>query len=148
MFAVLESRFDDALVVNWEPHEGTFGLPDPDDEHVVAAAVVGGADTIVTQNLRDFPADHLPDGLSVRSAAQFAADTVAVSPETAVFALRTMLSRYRNPVVAEEDALKILVSRYRVWASAPPFRAGVKAHAGGSRGRACPRPDYPVGLFG
>ncbi|MGW4634890.1 hypothetical protein [Nocardia sp. NPDC004415] len=78
----------------------------------MAAAVVGGADAIVTQNLRDFPADRMPDGVSVRTAAEFAADTVAVSPETAVYALRTMLSRYRNPVVAEEDALKILVSRY------------------------------------
>ncbi|WP_278264648.1 PIN domain-containing protein [Nocardia sp. AG03] len=112
LVTTLESRFDDALVLNWEPHEGVFGLPDPDDEHVVAAAVVGGADAIVTQNLRDFPADRLPDGLSVRTAAEFAADTVAVSPETAMYALRMMLSRYRNPIVAEEDAMKILVSRY------------------------------------
>lgn len=98
--------------MNWEPHEGTFGLPDRDDEHVVAAALVGGAEAIVTQNLRDFPTDRLPDGLSVRTAAQFAADTVAVSPETAVHGLRTMLSRYRNPSIGEEDALKVLVTRY------------------------------------
>lgn len=112
LVATLASRFDDALVMNWEPHEGTFGLPDRDDEHVVAAALVGGAEAIVTQNLRDFPTDRLPDGLSVRTAAQFAADTVAVSPETAVHGLRTMLSRYRNPSIGEEDALKVLVTRY------------------------------------
>jgi hypothetical protein len=29
--------FDDAMVVDWESLEGSFGLPDPDDEHVLAA---------------------------------------------------------------------------------------------------------------
>lgn len=76
--------------------------------------MVGGAGAIVTENLRDFPTDRLPDGLCVRSAAQFAADTVAVSPETALQALRTMLRRYRNPTVATDEALKILASRYRM----------------------------------
>jgi hypothetical protein len=42
LVGTMREHFDDALVTGWEPLEGTFSLPDPDDEHVVAAAVVGG----------------------------------------------------------------------------------------------------------
>jgi hypothetical protein len=36
-------------------------LPDANDRHVLAAAIVGGCDVVLTMNLRHFPADALVD---------------------------------------------------------------------------------------
>lgn len=79
-------------MANWESLEGRFGLPDINDEHVVAAALVGGADVIVTSNLKDFPPQRIPNPVKVISPAQFAADIVAVSPDAAHQAVITMAS--------------------------------------------------------
>jgi hypothetical protein len=108
----MRSAFNDASVENWRPHEGTFGLPDPDDEHVVAAALVGRAGAIVTQNFRDFPANKVPPHIKVLSPADFAADTVAVAPNIARQALQTMARRLSNPPLDLDEILSRLVVRY------------------------------------
>jgi len=36
----MEAAFPDALIENWEPLVPTVHLPDPNDRHVVAAAIV------------------------------------------------------------------------------------------------------------
>ena len=51
----MTQSFPDALVEGWERIEDSIELPDPDDRHVVAAAVIGRADVIVTDNTKDFP---------------------------------------------------------------------------------------------
>lgn len=57
--AAAERAFPYAMV---EPDEGNLAaveLPDPDDRHVVVAALAGGCDVIVTYNMRDFPEEAL-----------------------------------------------------------------------------------------
>lgn len=58
----MRQHFDDACVEGWEDLDGTFGLPDRDDEHVVAAAMIGGAGAIVTNTLRHLRIGRRPAG--------------------------------------------------------------------------------------
>ncbi|WP_406235367.1 PIN domain-containing protein [Nocardia sp. NBC_01009] len=112
LIEAMQSAFDDALVQNWEPHEGTFNLPDPDDEHVLAAAVVGGAAAIVTSNVRDFPLTSIPSQIQILRPAVFAADAVSVSPDTALQAVEAIANRHKNPPETVEVILDRLVTLY------------------------------------
>jgi len=47
---------ENCLVTGYETLIQTLTLPDPDNRHVLAAAIVSCADVIVTHNLKDFPA--------------------------------------------------------------------------------------------
>ncbi len=49
----------DCLIEGWEPLVDGLELPDPDDRHVVAAAIRAAAQVIVTLNAKDFPAAAL-----------------------------------------------------------------------------------------
>ncbi len=53
--ARLSAHWPDALVKGHETLEPTLWLPDPADVHVLAAAIKGNADHLITMNLRDFP---------------------------------------------------------------------------------------------
>lgn len=53
----MQAAFDDACVTGREPLESGITLPDADDRHVVAAALRGRADMILSANLRDVPSD-------------------------------------------------------------------------------------------
>ena len=57
----------DCLVTGYEALVPALTLPDPDDRHVLAAAIVGRCDAIVTQNLKDFPPETLaPFGIETQ----------------------------------------------------------------------------------
>lgn len=109
--------FDDSCVSGWERLEGSYGLPDPNDEHLVAAAAVGGAGVIVSDNIRDLPTSKLPNGISVVRAAQFALDTVSVAPSIALKAIHEISARYENPPRTVEQLLEVLRNRYKMGAA-------------------------------
>lgn len=110
----MRQAFDDAEISGWEGLDGTYGLPDPDDEHVVAAAVVAGAGAIITLNTKDFPAALLPTGLETLRPAEFAANTVALDPYRALQGIHAVAARSgtHGPTHSVEDILSRLVARY------------------------------------
>lgn len=112
LISQMGDAFDDVLVTGWEPLEGSYGLPDPSDEHVVAAAVLGGAGVIVTDNLRDFPTAKVPANLQVISARDFAANTADVDPERTARALHEISARHLKYPHSPRELLTILVDRY------------------------------------
>jgi hypothetical protein len=75
-----------------EALEGSYGFPDPDDEHVIAAAVVGGAGTIVTVDKKFIDFD-LPNGIEGQGPSEFAANTVRVNPTRARLAVQMIADR-------------------------------------------------------
>ena len=52
---LMDGISDESLVTGYEKHIPDLTLPDPDDRHVLAAAITAGATAIVTFNLSDFP---------------------------------------------------------------------------------------------
>lgn len=114
LVAAMRREFADAEVQGWEPLEGTFGLPDPDDEHVVAAAVIAGAGAIVTENFKDFPSDKIPPSIQVLSAREFARNTVALNPQYALVAVQEIARRSgrHGEALTVDKILKVLRDRY------------------------------------
>jgi hypothetical protein len=57
--SLMNAHVRDSLVTGFEYLIPSIELPDADDRHVVAVAIHGGANLIVTFNLKDFPAQQL-----------------------------------------------------------------------------------------
>lgn len=110
----MRTVFGDAMVTGWEPLEGSYGLPDPDDEHVVAAAQIAGAGVIVTANLKDFPSKLLPDGIDAVPVTEFTRDAVSLSPTRSLAAIAQIASRSgrTGPKLSELDIVQVLEERY------------------------------------
>ena len=94
-----------AAVVDWEVPDGAWRalvpglvLPDPDDAHVLAAAIAGHADCIVTLNLKDFPRERLvPFGIEVLHPDDFIVAQLDLEQLIALEAFKNMRQRRQRP---------------------------------------------------
>ena len=101
----------DALVIGFEQHIADLQLPDPDDRHVVAAAIAGRASHIVTFNRGDFPRSTLsPFGIQVESPDQFINGLIDRDVELVVEAARMHRADLRKPARTPEEYVDSLRS--------------------------------------
>lgn len=100
----------EANVVNYHPMIADLALPDPDDRHVLAAAIAGKASIIVTWNPKDFPRQALrTHGVTSRSPDDFLADIHTAFPDavmSSVSCSRHNLRKTKPPVEAFVEALR------------------------------------------
>jgi predicted nucleic acid-binding protein len=101
--------FPDALVTNYKGLIDHLSLPDPNDRHVLAAAIKTNANLIVTNNIKDFPEGYLLSFvLSAKTADDFLTDIIDLNQEQAIAAFREMVLHKKNPAMDEFAVLNQL----------------------------------------
>jgi hypothetical protein len=114
--AVLERTRDlmnkaarDALITGYESLVESLELPDPNDRHVLAAAIVGRCDVIVTANLKDFPeAALVPFGIEAQHPDEFLCHQLNLAQGLFCTCVRKIRQRLKNPPFTVDEYLDIL----------------------------------------
>lgn len=105
---LMNQSVPDSLVDNYEGLIDSIELPDPDDRHVLAAAIMCQADVIVTNNLKDFPQDLVSKyHIDVQSPDVFLNHLFDLNPVAFCKAVPAMRERLRNPEHTAEELLEI-----------------------------------------
>lgn len=100
----------DCLVTDFEHIIPSLDLPDPDDRHVLAAAIAVKADILVTVNLKDFPNSILAQyDIEVQHPDNFIADLLDLKPLQIIQAIQTIQTRLKKPPVSFDEYLEILL---------------------------------------
>lgn len=108
--ALMDRAVPDCLVTDYEPFIDQIELPDPNDRHVLAAAIRAQAGVIVTMNLRDFPEQALARyGISVQHPDEFPAHLFDLAPGAVCEAVRSMRLALRNPPKTVRELLDDLL---------------------------------------
>ena len=107
--ALMSSAIEDCLIENFEYLINSLTLPDQDDRHVLAAAIVGHADAIVTFNLKDFPyANTSVHGIEILHPDDFIVAQYDLAPVKVLSIIKGLRARLKKPTVSAED----LISTY------------------------------------
>ncbi|MEZ5997047.1 MAG: PIN domain-containing protein [Hyphomonadaceae bacterium] len=115
---LMDEHFPDALVTGHEPLIGSLSLPDPNDRHVLAAAIKSGASLIVTTNLTDFPASALNSfGIEAIHPDEFVLDLFELAEGAVVSAAKRARAALKNPPFSPEEYLARLAANGLVGAA-------------------------------
>ena len=106
---LMNAHVRDSLVTGYEEIIPTLSLPDPDDRHVLAAAIRSGADVIVTFNLDHFPAETLARyGIKAQHPDEFLANLLDLAPAVVCAAGKRHRESLRKPPKAVAEYLSSL----------------------------------------
>jgi predicted nucleic acid-binding protein len=104
MRALMEAYVEDATVSGYEPLIASLSLPDPNDRHVLAAAIHGKADVIVTANERDFPATALAVyKIAIITPDRFIIRLLEADPNLVLSALEADRADLKNPPLSRDE---------------------------------------------
>jgi predicted nucleic acid-binding protein len=99
--SAMRDAFPEALVTGFEHLIGVM-RNDPDDRHVVAAAVAAGAQVIVTSNLKHFRREDLAPSTEAQSPGGFLTALLGLRPERMLRILREQAADLQNPPMTVE----------------------------------------------
>lgn len=103
---LMNSNARDCLVSGYEDLIPSLTLPDKNDRHVLAAAICGGADVIVTYNLSDFPAGTLGQyGIEAQHPDEFIIHLIDLAPSVICEAAKRQRLSLKNPPQSVEALL-------------------------------------------
>ena len=106
---LMNDAVSDCLVEGFEDLIDSLSLPDPDDRHVLAAAVRAGAQVIVTANLQDFPAHALaPYRLEAKHPDDFMVEMIDMAPALVAQVMTEQAAALKNPPRTVLELLRTL----------------------------------------
>jgi hypothetical protein len=105
----MEQHMPEATVEDYDVLVGQLALPDDGDRHVLAAAIKGDAEILVTANLRHFPAPALaPYGIEALHHDEFVLRLIERVPARVLAAARDHRQSLKNPPKSVEAYLAAL----------------------------------------
>jgi predicted nucleic acid-binding protein len=108
---LMNQAVPDCLVTGYEGLISGLDLPDPDDRHVLAAAIRCQAGVVVTYNLAHFPARELDrHGIEAQHPDEFVTHLLDLDPGAVYAAVRDQRAALRNPPISVCDLLDTLLS--------------------------------------
>lgn len=109
---LMEQALPEALVGKFHHHIEAISLPDPDDRHVVAAAIETKASHILTWNLRDFPATELRKHRLIRETPDgFLVGIYDEAPELVIGSLSNARRNLSKTGTSAQDFLELLLKQ-------------------------------------
>ncbi|MFP2926740.1 putative toxin-antitoxin system toxin component, PIN family [Pyxidicoccus sp. 3LG] len=103
--SAMKDAFPEAMVTGYELLVPSM-RNHPKDRHVLAAAVHIGAQTIVTNNLRDFRAEHLPKSMQAQDPDTFLQNLLSQAPDVLLEVLHLQANTLKNPPIPFEKMLE------------------------------------------